>query len=601
MTEHILLEQVFDRTADQLLDQLNADAYRGSTVTIWLFEGLAKRQAIEAELATRNIKAQVYSAYKPLVHFFLENVHADVLQAAQIVYPRHAVCVDNRYLLEAYPLAGLFPRAKIEFIEGPRTGLDSDTGTEYQVTLHYADRQEVHRVFAPNVLKTDFLGRTVYTPSAWLMVERDGQICSTAVSADYQQSYDAAMAAVMGHDWGSVEPYFDRLIITLNLPGIEQPLAYGRETISTTEAMHEEIYFSILEYFQQHSGREPGSRGLQPGQIIPDIRLDDQGPIRLKVGFDPVRSVPGDDLRGPLLRLDQKEIATGFVDLATVDAPLPPLFIERSLQGFSGQHFAFASKQGRAVNTVYIQGELPSVLISGAQHANETSGVVGALRAARQLSAHAGAHFVLMPLENPDGYALHQTLCATNPGHMHHAARYTALGDDIEYREHAPWFEREARNHAFALSQAQLHLNLHGYPAHEWTRPCTGYLPRGFELWSIPKGLFLILRYKEGWRDTALALLEHVTGELAANDRLMAFNAEQLACYQHHSNTMPFQVHNGIPYTATQANGQQAGVTLITEFPDETIYGDEFIFAHSVQAQTVVSACEWWWKNAGRR
>src|SRR3546814_15204122 len=102
---------------------------------------------------------------------------------------------------------------------------------------------------------------------------------------------------------------------------------------------------------------------------------------------------------------------------------------------------------------------------------------------------------------------------------MHHAARYTALGDDLEYREHAPWFERAARNHAFEISNAQLHLNLHGYPAHEWTRPCSGYLPRGFEMWSLPKGFFLIIRYRESWRATALALLDHFTRNLRSEER----------------------------------------------------------------------------------
>ena len=72
------------------------------------------------------------------------------------------------------------------------------------------------------------------------------------------------------------------------------------------------------------------------------------------------------------------------------------------------------------------------------------------------------AHFALIPLENPDGYALHRELCAHAPRHMHHAARYTALGDDLEYRDAPPWYEREARHQALALSGADLHINLHG-------------------------------------------------------------------------------------------------------------------------------------------
>ena len=76
---------------------------------------------------------------------------------------------------------------------------------------------------------------------------------------------------------------------------------------------------------------------------------------------------------------------------------------------------------------------------------------------------------------------------------MHHAARYTGLGDDVESRGDTPVYESLIRKEALALMDAKLHINLHGYPAHEWTRPLSGYLPRGFELWTIPKGFFVII------------------------------------------------------------------------------------------------------------
>ena len=57
---------------------------------------------------------------------------------------------------------------------------------------------------------------------------------------------------------------------------------------------------------------------------------------------------------------------------------------------------------------------------------------------------------------------------------MHHAARYTALGDDLEYRVKGALYEKEIRHKAREISQAQLHINLHGYPSHERTRPLSG-------------------------------------------------------------------------------------------------------------------------------
>ncbi|NMM88803.1 peptidase M14, partial [Rhodococcus sp. SRB_17] len=259
-----------------------------------------------------------------------------------------------------------------------------------------------------------------------------------------------------------------------------------------------------------------------------------------------------------------------------------------------GQRFAATSRQGRAVLGLYHRGPGAAVFISGGQHANETSGVVGALRAAQQLQAAGSAHFALIALENPDGYALHRELCVQHPRHMQHAARYSALGDDIEYREQAPLYERAAREQALALSGAQLHVNLHGYPAHEWTRPLTGYVPRGFGLWTIPKGFFLILRHRPGWQAEGRALLEQVCAALARVPGLSAYNARQMALYAQHAGELPFEQIQG--FACTQSENPLPGppVTLITEFPDETVADGDFRFAHTVQCAAVLAAVQAW-------
>jgi len=40
---------------------------------------------------------------------------------------------------------------------------------------------------------------------------------------------------------------------------------------------------------------------------------------------------------------------------------------------------------------------------------------------------------------------------------------------------------------------------------------------------------------------------------------------------------------------------QTPGVVLVTEFPDETIAGEAFVFAHEVQTHTVRTAVNIWW------
>src|SRR5690606_21414088 len=240
------------------------------------------------------------------------------------------------------------------------------------------------------------------------------------------------------------------------------------------------------------------------------------------------------------------------------------------------------------------------MMISSAQHANESSGVVGALRAAQQLMTRSNVHFTISPLENPDGYELHRRLCAVNPKHMHHAARYTAMGDDLEYRNAGEPGEKAIRIKAQALTGAKLHVNLHGYPSHEWTRPFSGYIPRGFDMWTLPKGFFLVVRHQIGWTEQATKLLDHVTRHLATVDGLLQHNDAQIALFERHAGETGFHIINGFPCLIAADDSYAMPITLITEYPDETIYGESFIQAHTAHMETVLAAYEALQKHIGQ-
>lgn len=595
MTQQLLLDCTLASLADLLLEQLSPKKHRAKPLHLWLFEDQLGRRKLAAQLAENGIEARVHSAYKPLVHFFLEEVNPEGLTSINISYPVNAAWPEQRFRLEAYPLAGLYPDVTLTFSQHVATPEGTLANASYQVELHYGTRRETHEVFAPNRLRRDFLGYTNCVPSAWLTTFESGKAVHSPLKSEYQQCYNAVIKTVSEHSWTNTTPYFDRLVIRARLPGIERRLPIGHETISTSEALHEDIYFSLLEFFQRHSGLKMGDRSLQPGQIIPEIMLSDDGSASVKVYYEPTTNDPLPTKQATSTNIDT---AFNIAQLANSAAPLTHQHIQQALADFTGSAFNFPSRQGRSVSGVHLRGNAAAVFISGGQHANETSGVIGALRGADILRHDNDAHLVLMPLENPDGYALGEALRASNPQHIHHAARYSALGDDIEYRRRPPWFERAARDHVFATSGARLHLNLHGYPAHEWTRPSTGYLPRGFELWGIPKGFFLILRYRPEAQTRARALLTHVIDQLSQNSALMAHNNQQLEIYRQHANTLPFELLKSIPYMESQVDNMPCDITLITEFPDETLYGEAFMLAHSVQTETVVAATRWWWQNS---
>src|SRR5690606_27633194 len=127
------------------------------------------------------------------------------------------------------------------------------------------------------------------------------------------------------------------------------------------------------------------------------------------------------------------------------------------IRKLGGEPFEAKTRAGRVVYATYIKGSDTPMMISAGQHANETTGVVGALRAANRLAARKDAHFTISPQENPDGYEIHKRLCKLQPHHMHHAARYTALGDDLEYRSGEGLYEKAIRVEAEARTNAKLH------------------------------------------------------------------------------------------------------------------------------------------------
>ncbi len=565
----VLFEKNYPRTVHALVERFLKPEMRGAKVEAWLFDDQPSRFAAETKLREAGVEARFRSAYKPLLHFFLEEVDGATLKSAAIRYPRHDACVQNRFLLETYPLSALLPQVEIVFLASGKDDF------HYEVDLVFTDgRSESHRVFAPNRVHEDFIGETLVSPTGWLAITQHGKTDSERFETSYEKLFHDTVSTIAAHDWKRGEPYFDELNIAVSLPITDRRLSYDEERLSLTEAMHEDIYFSLLEVFQKKSGRPVGDRGLQPGQIVPEIRFLDAEPS-VKVETRP-------------LSTDDALTAEQVLEIA--QAPLSADQIRREIARLGGTPFEAKTRSGRTVRATYLKGSDAAMMISAGQHANETTGVVGALRAANRLAARGGTHFTISPQENPDGYEIHKRLCALQPLHMHHAARYTALGDDLEYRSGEGLYEKAIRVEAEKRTGAKLHVNLHGYPSHEWTRPLSGYVPRSFAMWTLPKGFFLIIRHHASWERQAEELIDRVTRHLAAIDGLVAYNNAQIRLFEQHAGETGFRIINGFPCLVGVDDRHTVPLTLITEYPDETIYGDAFVRGHTAQMETVLAS-----------
>jgi len=569
------MTMIFERSFERTLSRLVVDAKAGQNFEAWTFDDRQSRQEAELKLKEKGVQARIRSAYKPLVNAFIEEIDLQDVDALEIHYPVHPDAPENRFRLEAYPLAAMVGNRQISFVA--RTNGDF----HYDVLLKTrAGGERRLTVLVPNRVHIDAAGETSVSPTGWLV--RGSDAAGERLATDYEQLFEETITAVTHFDWGASEPYFEELNIRVALPTADEALPVGDEVISLREALHEDFYFSLLEFFQKKSGRPLGDRGLKPGQIVPQI-LRSPDEISVKVETQPLSTRYWD---GP-----QQQIETATEPLAVQQ-------IEAELDKIGGEAFEAVTRSGRTVRARYVNGRDAAVMISGGQHANETTGGAGALRAAHRLTGIEGAHFTISPLENPDGYALHQRLRQDSPRHMYHAARYTALGDDLEYRTEnnaGPYlFEKKIRFQAEKLSGARLHVNLHGYPAHEWTRPLSGYVPRNFAMWTLPKGFFLIARYHSGWAAQAEQLLDKVTRHLGAIPGLLDYNDRQIALYETHAGETGFRIINGFPCLANIDDRHTVPMTLITEYPDETIYGDAFVAGHTAQMETVLSAYGAW-------
>lgn len=572
----ILLERSFPRTTRSLLDEYATPAYHGYQLEAWVFDDESERQATETAFKAAGISARLRSAYKPLVHFFLEEFSWAALQSLVIEYPvlAHA---PRRFLLEAYPLAGLLPQGvSLRWEEVNVTPSTDSTPLYYRVRVERSTgEQETYWVEAPNRQHLDHVDEAQCSPCGWLrLISPNGEVSESIVETDFEALFQAAMKTLSSTQWQAASPYFEELNFTVQLPCSDRRLVLGDEHISLAEALHEELYFSSLEYFQRRAGLALGDRSIQPGQIVPEVSSQGEQAY-LKVSLRP---------------LDASQLPRAEVELESAGQAIGVEQIEALLAEMGGRSLGAKTRTGRALEARYIVGGDRAVMISAGQHANETSGVVGALRAAEKLSGKPEAHFVISPLENPDGYALQGRLIATQPRHMHHAARYTAFGNDLQSQPLGQPFEHAIREQAFALSSAGLHVNLHSYPAHEWTRPLNGYVPRGFEMWTIPKGFFLILRHQPGYGTAAEQLVEAVTEELAQVPGLVEFNDAQITLFEIHAGTLTFPILNGFPYLISEDADQLTPLMLITEYPDETLTGEPYVQAHTAQMATVVAA-----------
>jgi hypothetical protein len=244
----------------------------------------------------------------------------------------------------------------------------------------------------------------------------------------------------------------------------------------------------------------------------------------------------------------------------------------------------------------------PTLYLSGRQHANEVSATNYILKFAELLATEPSykeylkkLNFALHPLENPDGAALAYELQKITPHHSLHAGRYTSLGIDVGYQVNAskPLLpEAKVRKNLWEKWLPDIHLNLHGYPSHEWVQQFSNYSPYLYRDYWIPRGWFAYFRsvthpiFKD-WAKAGKDIRSSIIKEFTADEKIRVSNKKFYDRYyrwagrwQPHMNYL--EIYDGVNLYAKRRSSREnrlslrRRITLVEETPelmDETAHG----------------------------
>jgi len=167
------------------------------------------------------------------------------------------------------------------------------------------------------------------------------------------------------------------------------------------------------------------------------------------------------------------EIDAWVEDISYEGRPLPALRLSDP-----------AAKGGSATKEAILK---PTHIIIARHHANEISSTNAAFRLAWLCATDPAwrrylerVNVLILPYENPDGAALHARLAADPDARYwkHHPARYNALGAEYgfdHFNPDSPFGESRARGALWRRFPADVLVDNHGVPSHEWVQAFAGF------------------------------------------------------------------------------------------------------------------------------
>ena len=221
-------------------------------------------------------------------------------------WPQQAINTPVRWLHEIFPIDEVFSRDLSIDLDQIRFE-EVTEGPTYSVTISDISGNTIlSDAFDPKWVLRSYFDRfqdyeKVRVTTGWLEAEVDGKILvderiitDPEIFWDYYQAktlpaiYDYVMERHKGIPWGGDRdaPFFGELTLELYMSEPDYRIGIDNEIHAPMDALHEEIYFGTIEFFDVLGRNSRGQGLLFPGRIIPIMRPQSNGkPPRMNLTF----------------------------------------------------------------------------------------------------------------------------------------------------------------------------------------------------------------------------------------------------------------------------------------------------------------------------
>lgn len=675
--EDLLYETTWEdeSEASYIINALQDEPNKMLDAEIYLTASKKNRDEYCLELYKKfsNLKTiTVRSAFKTGLYWILEEVLPSVSGHFEQV---KIVCKDgisengleqhNRWIMELYPVDELIERQYGVPKEHVQFELSSTQQHIYSVFVDDVLIAELN----PLISELDYVDgqKKVYPTTAGYRLFESGKLVQeNAILSDRERFYKTYINEflpqivgklnidVTNRDQGQLFPLFDRIEIDFTSSGIEEELNVKQEANSSFEALYEDLYFNTLDYFNELGRRLVNQPYKAPGGIIPSIHIEENiykpiksvirayqwhekpnlVPVTKRILFNPkgqfetVEMYLGNYLKVMKVNDYLKYKIKNVYQLSTRYQNYSEVKLNYGDISYKGNVIPFFEVTEPITSDFYSglkkSDEKHTIVFEAGHHPNEVSSTPAILELMEDIICHhpeilKKINIIIIPLSNPDGYEIMESLTKEHPKWKHHAARFNAVGLEFAHVKFQESVFGEANVLPLILKKwaPDIVIDDHGIPAREWVQPFAGYAcPPIFPVsYTLPSAkIYGIGRYAD--YDTREVQAKNL--ELVAEKVNMFFEGSTFAqenaywrerYYKYGTKWDPqkypieemgnINFYRSMEVTPTYSSvsilryPQWVALDIISEVSDEIVYDEELIScieAHKLFNQAIIEA-----------